>query len=363
MLRGAYQNDLDAENSNVTSMPVMHTDLARLQAGKIGCQFWSAYVPCPTMADGDDPTNQSLFLPSLLHTLQQIDVIRNLVEKYPKVLGMASSANEIVEVFESGRVASLIGVEGLHQIGNSASVLRNFHRLGVRYVTLTHNSNNLYADAATSKPLHGGLSQQGKDMILELNRIGMLVDLSHTSAQTQKQALQTSQAPLIYSHSSCDGLCPSPRNVTDDNLELLKLNRGLIMISFLRDLTATTPEDATLDNVADHIIYAGQKIGYEHVGIGSDFDGFMTGPRGLEDVSKFPALVEQLARRGLNEQDIKGIAGLNLIRVLSEAEDVSDRLKKAGQRAMVDVIKPVWSPEVRAQIWRTRLDQRARGGF
>ncbi|KAM6483889.1 membrane dipeptidase-domain-containing protein [Trichoderma sp. SZMC 28011] len=308
MIRGWHSGrlgDIDARQ-----MVVAHTDIERLRKGCVGGVFWSAYVPCPN----ENSTNNfatEVHYESLRATLQQIDIIHTLVERYPDDLQLARTSKEVWEAFQSGKIASLIGVEGLHQIANSASALRNFHRLGVRYITLTHDSNNLYADSTNAAALHhGGLSEKGVEMIKEMNRIGMIVDLSHTSVQVQKEALSIAEAPLIFSHSSC--------------------------------------------RVVDHIQYVGERIGYEHVGIGSDFDGVMQTPLGLEDVSKFPFLIAELLMRGISESSIKGIVGLNVLRVLDEVQSVSEIMKGKGVEMLHDWIEPIWDEQVREEVKRVR---------
>lgn len=296
----------------------------------------------------------------MLETLQQIDLIHHTIERYPSQLALTTSASQIWNVFRSGRVASLIGVEGLHQVANSASVLRNYHRLGVRYITLTHSQNNLYADSATSEaPFHGGLSSAGVDMVKEMNRIGMIVDLSHTSEQTQEQALALSTAPVIYSHSSCAGLCQHVRNVSDGCLQALKRNGGVIMISFLPSLTSSS-DPARVKEVANHIIHAGERIGFEHVGIGSDFDGVMQTVSGLEDVAMFPNLVEELLRRNVPENAVRGVVGLNFIRVLEQVEAVASASERRPDgHVLSDEIQPIFDEATRKEMVRVRSGRHA----
>ncbi|KAL4969534.1 dipeptidase gliJ [Aspergillus stella-maris] len=357
MIRGWLRNNIDNHRDVLYDMPIGHTDIKRIQQGCLGGQFWSAYVPCPKPGKQADELQQ---------TLQQIDVIHRLIETFPDVLRFAASADEIWSCFRTGRVASLIGVEGLHQIGDSPAALRMLYRLGVRYVTLTHNCHNWWADAANiSPPLHGGLSKDGEKMVREMNRIGMIIDLSHTSHETQSQVLQLSEAPVIYSHSSIYTLTPHARNTTDSNLNLLASKNGLIMISFLRGLTTPDSADATLPAVLDHILYAGERIGYDHVGIGSDFDGMLTGPEGLSDVSCYPALVAGLLERGVDEGDVKKVLGFNVIRVLREVEEVKGRLEKAGRgedrrgmEVLSDEIEEVWDEELKGILVAERERRR-----
>ncbi|KAM0255918.1 hypothetical protein ACHAQJ_005319 [Trichoderma viride] len=323
-------------------MVIAHTDLTRLRKGCVGGVFWSAYVPCPKENSAND-FSTDVHYESLRATLQQIDIIHTLVERYPDDLRIARTSVEVWEAFKSGRIASLIGIEGLHQIANSASVLRNFYRLGVRYVTLTHDSNNLYADSTNAAiAYHNGLSEKGMQMIREMNRIGMIIDLSHTSVQVQKQALCLSKAPLIFSHSSCP----------DDILDMLKVNGGVFMVSFLRKLTDAN--EPTLSRVADHIQHAGERIGYEHVGIGSDFDGTMQTPLGLEDVSKFSFLIAELLRRGLPEESVKGILGLNVLRVLDKVQEISTKMVGERVEILHDWIEPIWDEHIREEVKQVR---------
>ncbi|EGR53015.1 uncharacterized protein TRIREDRAFT_103119 [Trichoderma reesei QM6a] len=350
MIRGWHLGkvgDVDARQ-----MAIAHTDLDRLRMGRVGGVFWSAYVPCPK----ENSTNNfstDVHYESLRETLQQIDIIQTLIERYPDALQLAGSSKEVWEAFGSGRVASLIGVEGLHQIANSASVLRNFHRLGVRYVTLTHDSNNLYADSTNAAASHhGGLSQQGVEMIQEMNRIGMIVDLSHTSIEVQRQALSISKAPVIFSHSSCSAVTKHPRNSPDDVLDLLRTNGGVFMVSFLRKLTDA--DEPTLARVADHIQHVGERIGYEHVGIGSDFDGTMQTPDGLEDVSRFPFLIAELLRRGVPDESVKDLAGRNVLHVMDEVQRVSAELMRNDAKMLHDDIEPIWDEKVREEVKRVR---------
>ncbi|PKX95389.1 dipeptidase gliJ [Aspergillus novofumigatus IBT 16806] len=348
MIRGWFRNDINGQNTHLYDMPIGQTDLQRLQKGLLGGQFWSAYVPC---SKNPDPEVGSL--EALRQTLQQIDVIHRLIERHPTILQFADSAASIWSSFRAGRVASLIGIEGLHQTADSVSALRMLYRLGVRYVTLTHNCHNSFADAATVSPeIHGGLSSKGERLIRELNRMGMMIDLSHTSHKAQTQALRLSRAPVIYSHSSI--LCTHPRNVTDENLHLLQRNGGVIMICFLRELLASDAHQAALSHVIDHIIYTGSRIGYEHVGIGSDFDGMLRGPDGLHDVSCYPALVAGLLERGVSEEDVKRVMGLNVIRVMEDVERVAAELQGAGEECLCDELDEVWNEDIKGQLTRER---------
>jgi membrane dipeptidase len=236
----------------------------------------------------------------------------------------------------------LMGAEGLHQIANSPSTLRLYHSLGVRYVTITHFCHNRYADSASQPPYWHGLSKDGRAMIREMNRIGMIVDLAHTSPDTMRQTLETTDVPVLFSHASAYGVCPHPRNVPNDVLYKLKDNGGVIMITFVNNyINCEDAEQASLSDVADHVEYVGKLIGYEHVGIGSDFDGMQTAPAGLEDVSKYPALLEELASRGLKLEELKGVAGGNALRVLRDVEAASRRMTQVSP--LEDDIAEMWA--------------------
>ena len=224
-----------------------------------------------------------------------------------------------------------MGAEGLHQIGNSASVLRLYYALGVRYVTLTHTCHNIYADSCSpAEPLHGGLSRAGVDLVREMNRLGMIVDLSHTSPATMRHALRVARAPVMFSHSSAKAICDHPRNVPDDVLRLVRQNGGVVQVTFVPDfVNCEDPASATLGQVADHVQYIAGLIGWDHVGLGSDFDGIPYGPKGLEDVSKIPDLFQELLERGVAVADLLKLAGENTLRVMKDVE--------AAAREMVDV--------------------------
>ncbi|CAL8087011.1 unnamed protein product [Orchesella dallaii] len=299
-----------------------HTDLPRLRRGLVGAQFWVAYAPC-----------EAKDLNAVQITLEQIDLIRRLIARYPESLTLALSADDIEKAHEAGKIASLIAVEGGHSIGSSLATLRSFYELGVRYMTLTHTCNTPWADAAAKpgeKPQHGGLTQFGRAVVLEMNRLGMLVDLSHTSQLTMKDALKVSKAPVIFSHSSAYALCNSSRNVPDDILKELVWNRGIIMVTFYNYFVKCDKE-ATVRDVADHINYIRGKIGIQHIGIGSDFDGINLTPVGLEDVSKFPKLFVELARNpNWSNEELKMVAGKNFLRVMREAENIRDGMQSIG---------------------------------
>jgi len=355
--------DLTTDTSKLVPPPdsvALMTDLPRLRAGKVGGQFWSVYIPAEVQGAA-----------AVQATLEQIDIVRQLVDRYPHDLEMAYTADDIVRIHRAGRIASLIGVEGGHQMAGSLAVLRQYYELGARYMTLTHVLNTEWADAATEAPVHHGLTPFGREVVREMNRLGMLVDLSHVSPDTMRAALEVSAAPVIYSHSSARALDDHPRNVPDDILRLVARNGGVVMVNFnagyvsqerydweaaqgaeqAREssppygglyigqperakaamdawLKAHPEPKATLAQVADHAEHIRQVAGVEHVGLGSDFDGISNVPTGLEDVSKFPALLEELARRGWSDADLAAIAGGNLLRVLKATEQVSAKLRK-----------------------------------
>jgi membrane dipeptidase len=324
----------------------LHTDLPRLAAGGVGAQFWSVYVPASLAGDG-----------AVTAVLEQIDLARRMIVRYPEAFGIALTADDVEQVFASGRVASLLGAEGGHAIAGSLGVLRTLYALGVRYLTLTHNVNVGWADSATDEPQAGGLTGFGRDVVREMQRIGMLVDLSHVSPDTMRDALDVAAAPVIFSHSSARALCDSPRNVPDDVLARLAGNGGVCMVTFvpgfvsqecadwLAGLKAEAarrgldPRDlsklfgikaewereqplprATLAQVADHIDHVRHVAGVEHVGLGGDFDGTEDVTVGLEDVSAYPALFAELLRRGWTEPDCAALAGGNVLRALRSAE-------------------------------------------
>jgi membrane dipeptidase len=330
-------------------VPGTHTDLPRLAAGGVGAQFWSVYVP-PEL-DGDT---------AVTATLEQIDLVHRLLARHPDALELALTAVDAERIMAAGKVASLIGAEGGHSIAGSLGVLRAKYALGVRYMTLTHNRNVAWADSATDRPAIGGLSDFGRQVVAEMQRIGMLVDLSHTSASTMNDALDTATAPVIFSHSSARALTDHPRNVPDQVLGRIPANGGVVMVTFvpqfvssacrkwdlaaavettrrgldyrdiasrqqLGDWIAAHPmPTSTITDVADHIDHVRAVSGIDHVGIGGDFDGTSHMPAGLDDVSGYPALFAELLARGWSAADCGKLASGNALRVLRDAQDASD---------------------------------------
>ena len=296
--------------------PKLHTDIPRLRAGGVGGQFWSVYVPANMAGSA-----------AVRATFEQIDLVHRIVRKYPDTFELALTAADVERIFKAGRIASLIGMEGGHSIDNSLAVLRMFYAAGARYMTLTHSANIRWADSGTDKPNVAGLSTFGEEVVREMNRLGMLVDLSHTSADAMHDAIRVSEAPVIFSHSDARALNDHGRNVPDDVLQLLPRNGGVVMVTFVPGFL-TREAKATLADVANHMDHVRKVAGSDHVGIGSDFDGIETVPVGLEDVSKYPALTAELLRRGWPEGDIRKALGANVLRVMRRAEEVSTRLRQ-----------------------------------
>lgn len=338
-----------------------HTDIPRLRAGRLGGQFWSVYIPIrrPGGTDGDARI-----------VFEQIDLVHRMVERYRDTFEIAYTADDVERIHRAGKIASMMGMEGGHSIENSLGVLRMLYEAGARYMTLTHSLGLFWADSATDEARVDGLSAFGVEVVREMNRLGMLVDLSHVSAATMHDALDVAAAPVIFSHSSAFEVCRHPRNVPDDVLARLRDNGGVVMVTFFpwyvseelrawmeaeraeRDrLGAAHPDPAerqviedglaawreaharpwpTLSQVADHIDHVRQVAGIDHIGIGSDYDGMPPGPVGLEDVSKYPMLFVELLRRGYSDDDLRQIAGRNVLRVMRQCERVAARLQ--GER-------------------------------
>ncbi|HEX9538279.1 MAG TPA: dipeptidase [Streptosporangiaceae bacterium] len=344
-LREAGREDLDQTNL-AAPVPFTHTDLPRIAEGGLGAQFWSVFVPATLQGDG-----------AVAATLEQVDLVRRMTRRYPDVLELALTAADVDRIFAAGKVASLIGAEGGHSIASSMGVLRVLYGIGVRYLTLTHNANVPWADSATDEPKAGGLTAFGREVVGEMQRLGMLVDLSHVSPATMRDALDAAEAPVIFSHSAARALCDHPRNVPDEILARLPPNRGVCMVTFVPSFVSPECRDwesdlraemerrgmepwdlasratvrqewapghprpvATLAQVANHIEHVREVAGIDHVGIGGDFDGTDQLPEGLADVSCYPALIAELLGRGWSEEDCRRLAGGNILRVMREAE-------------------------------------------
>jgi len=334
--------------------PAFHTDLPRLEEGGVRGQFWSVYVP------SDLPLDQAV-----IQTLEQVDAFLRLLRAFPDRLELARTADDVERIAAIGKVASMIGVEGGHSIGGSLGTLRVLAELGARYLTLTHNDDTAWADSATGLHSNGGLTTFGEEVVRELNRLGVLVDLSHVSDDTMRQAIEVSRAPVIFSHSNARALCDVPRNVPDDVIEEVGRTGGVIMVTFvpwfltpegaeaneaeweeIRRLKATHPDDpdavraaveemektqptppSSVSDVADHVDHIRKLAGIDHIGVGSDFDGLEGMPDGLEDVSTYPALFDELADRGYSDENLRQIAGRNVLRIMREAEGVATQLR------------------------------------
>jgi len=368
--------DLSASTANLPptaqadeAQTALMTDVPRLRAGHVGAQFWSVWIP-PTVTG---PAAVKM-------TIEQIDLVRTMVARYPKDLQMAYSAEDIERAHAAGRIASLIGIEGGHQIDDSLATLREMYELGARYMTLTHTLDNDWADSATDAPKHHGLTPFGRAVVHEMNRLGMLVDLSHVSPDTMRAALAVSVAPVIFSHSGARALNDHPRDVPDDVLAMVARNGGVVMVTFApayvsaernrweadraaeqtrynsppyaglyigqpeRAKAAMAEWDAghprpvvTLAMVADHIEHIRHVAGVDHVGIGSDFDGIPNTPQGLEGVDKFPALLKELAKRGWTDEELGKVAGANMLRVLREAAAAAKRLQATESPSSVTI--------------------------
>ncbi len=347
VLDGFDFNDTRAEPDGKGGTKPMHTDFPRLAQGKVGAQFWSVYVS----ANLTEPE-------AVVATLQQIDVTKRLIARYPDKLAFALTADDVERAMKQGKIASLLGMEGGHSIDGSLAVLRQMYDLGARYMTLTHSKNNAWADSATAAPEHDGLTDFGRDVVREMNRIGMLVDLSHVSEATMMDALDVARAPVIFSHSGASAVDQHTRNVPDSVLVRLKDNGGIVMAVGLPGYLSETrrqwgalregekkrletlwpanadevtkglaawdaanPEPkATVSDMADHIDHIREVAGIDHIGLGGDYDGMDTGPVGMEDVAGYPALFVELARRGYSQADLEKISSRNMMRVLRAAE-------------------------------------------
>ena len=364
-LRTAYKGSVEGlESGGATRDPPLMTDIARLRAGRVGGQFWSVYISGTILGDE-----------AIRTTLEQIDTARRLIDAYPRDLELASTADDMVRIHRAGRIGSVLGMEGGRSIGGSFAALRQFYNLGVRYMTLTHNQTTEWADSATDEPKHGGLSPVGVAVVNEMNRIGMMVDLSHVSPDTAKDAIQATRAPVIFSHSNAYAVNPHPRNVPDDVLRLLPANGGVVMVNFypvflsqeaadwarrrigeearlksLYSFSAARVADALkaweaanprpqvpASMVADHIEHIARVAGHDHVGIGGDLDGIPYTAVGLESAASYPLLFAELIRRGWTDANLAKLAGGNVLRAMRGAE--------AAASAMRNVPPPVAFPE------------------
>jgi membrane dipeptidase len=338
------------------------TDFERLREGGVGGQFWSVYVPAD-LPGGFARTQ-----------LEQIDIARRVIARYPDRMAFATTAHEVERAMKEGRIASLLGLEGGHVIENSLGALRAYHDLGARYMTLTHGKTLDWADSATDAARHGGLTRFGEEVVREMNRLGMLVDLSHVSDETMEDALRVSEAPVIFSHSSARAICNHPRNVPDTVLEKVKANGGVVMVTFVsafvsdefakasaplwkefeertqgladpaerrrigKEIGARMPKiPVTIAQVADHVDHVRKVAGADHVGLGGDFDGNDSWPEGLSDVSGYPRLLAELARRGWSDEDLGKLASGNIVRVMRQAEAVARRLRKTREASTATI--------------------------
>lgn len=359
--------DLGSDTSRLS--PPMHTDIRRLREGQVGGQFWAVYIHKTSAGPG-----------ATRAALDQLDIARRMIDRYSGDLELALTADDIVRIHAAGRVASLLGLEGGHAIENSLAVLRQMYALGIRYMTLTHGATIDWADSATDLPRHNGLTPFGREVIREMNRLGMMVDISHVSPKTMHDVLDLTAAPVLFSHSSARALNDHPRNVPDDVLRRVKENGGVVMVAFvpyfvtrkaslynaqltgerarlerllpydpakrsleLQSWVQQHPEPLpTLAEVVDHIDHIRRIAGIDHIGLGSDFDGLVTGPVGMEDVSKYPHLIAELLRRGYSDEDARKVAGLNLLRVMRENEHRGREIRKTRPPAdvLIDEVDP-----------------------
>lgn len=371
-LRQGYGNDPHAVDlsTNLDASTALHTDIPRLRAGGVGGQFWSVYVPATLT-----PTEAAR------ETFEQIDTVRRIVAAHPDVFELATTADDVERIHEAGRIASLIGMEGGYSIDDSLGLLREFHQAGARYITLTHSKTTTWADSATDAPKWGGLSPFGEDVVREMNRIGMMVDLSHVSEETMVDAMRVSEAPVIFSHSSARAVTDHPRNVPDSILRAMKDDGGVVMVTFVPGfiseavrswsadraaeaarLLALNPGDpaavtagtaawdaahpqptAGIADVVAHIQHVRDVAGIDHVGIGGDFDGVTSLPVDVQGVDSYPRILAALMAAGWTEADIRKLAGENVLRVMRAVEAVA--ASKAGERPSLAVIPAVGAPD------------------
>ena len=317
-------------------VPKLMTDIPRLRQGGVGGQFWSVYVP--SSMQGKEAVRA---------TLEQIDIVHRMTKQWPETFEMAYTAADVERSFKAGRIGSLIGMEGGHSIDSSLATLRMMYALGARYMTLTHSANVPWADASLGPVVLGGLSKFGEEVVREMNRLGMLVDLSHVHPETMEDALRVTEAPVIFSHSSARAVCNVHRNVPDNILQLVAKNGGVVMVTFVPGFISQAVADydakpaaerggapapkATLAQVADHIDHIRKVAGIDHIGLGGDFDGISSVIVGLEDVSTYPALTAELLKRGYKDDDLKKILGLNVLRVMRQVEKMAAGLQKTRQ--------------------------------
>jgi membrane dipeptidase len=363
-LRTQVRYHLDERDIADDQSKFLHTDLPRLRAGGVGGQFWSVYVPAKLQGDS-----------AVSATLEQIDCVYALVDRYPDALRLARTADEVRAARDAGRIASLMGAEGGHSIACSLATLRTLYTLGVRYMTLTHNDNTPWADSATDQPAANGLTRFGEEVVREMNRLGMLVDLSHVAPDTMRDALRVTRAPVMFSHSSSRAVCDHPRNVPDDVLALLPANGGVAMATFVpqfvlraamewsdaanaevaargMDPMSKQPEAtevrnayerdhprpvATVATVADHLDHMREVAGIDHIGLGGDFDGIAFTPAGLADVSGYPNLIAELLDRGWSDADLAKLTWSNALRVLGDAEAVARELRTSESPSLASI--------------------------
>ncbi len=339
-------NDLTLSQHDLMQTQIYNTDIPKLRKGGVGAQFWSVYVPAELMQTGT----------AAKVTREQIDLVHTMIKKYPDTFELALTAKDIVRIHDTGKIASMIGMEGGHSIENSLETLRDMYARGARYMTMSHSKNLSWIEASTDNPLPVALTDFGKEVVKEMNRIGMFVDISHISARAMREVMKVAQAPVIASHSSAYGLKQHVRNVPDDVLQMVAKNGGVVMVNFYpafigkekswkpfsalgnnfhiddcveEDVNKWRREGrvptADVGTVVDHIEWIARVAGIDHVGLGSDFDGVPTLPVGMEDVSKFPAITEELVKRGHSDEDIRKILGLNLVRAFEDMEKASGK--------------------------------------